>query len=247
MSVDRHLEQIYGRVTLVGGVGDPSRGRLCIMSFVALLAGEGHSDMPATASRVIRNFAVPVNDAMPAKQRQRLKPFAPRIIGTHDGLDGRRAAWLRQVLAQEILPRMREDARIAVLTGSRRRLLERFWAPSARWHLEGRMTELLRAFDNDLLPDREAHVGAALGRMLVLCAAAAPSPERQAWYWDRAIALLDELCEIGAERRAAVLTPFGLQRADAVLPASGPADHAGWAKWFHPMSYVSSHTSEDVH
>jgi hypothetical protein len=46
---------------------------LCGISFVALLAGEGNTDQPASASPLIRNLAIPVNDAMPQEVRQRLK------------------------------------------------------------------------------------------------------------------------------------------------------------------------------
>ena len=73
------------------------------MSLVAFLAGEPHSDAPGCASPLIQTFAVLVNDHMPHAARQRLKPFAPRIIGTDDGFDPVRAAVLRHALAEEIL------------------------------------------------------------------------------------------------------------------------------------------------
>jgi hypothetical protein len=57
------------------------------MSFVACLAGEKESDAPRCASPVIRAFAILINEQMPREVRQRLKPFAPRIVGTKDGLD----------------------------------------------------------------------------------------------------------------------------------------------------------------
>ena len=41
MDADRRLERLCERVTLVGGVGTPKRGELCIMSFVALLGRGG--------------------------------------------------------------------------------------------------------------------------------------------------------------------------------------------------------------
>jgi hypothetical protein len=111
MDVDRQLEQLCERVTLIEGVGSRRRGELCIMSFVALLAGERHTDHPACASPLIRNLAISVNDAMPQQVRQRLKPFAIRILGTNDGRDRARAEVLRQALAGEILPRIRRDWR----------------------------------------------------------------------------------------------------------------------------------------
>src|SRR3712207_4557165 len=105
MDLDPRLQRAFDRVELVSGsIGDPGQGRMCLMSLVAFLAGEPHSDSPGCASPLIQTFAVPVNDHMPRAARQRLKPFAPRIIGTHDGLDGLRAAVLRRALAEEILP-----------------------------------------------------------------------------------------------------------------------------------------------
>src|SRR3712207_7304471 len=104
MDLDPRLQRALDRVELVGGsIGDPGEGRMCLMSLVAFLAGEGHSDAPGCASPVIQAFAVVVNDHMPRVARQRLKPFAPRIIGTHDGFDRVRAEILREALAEEIL------------------------------------------------------------------------------------------------------------------------------------------------
>ena len=92
MDLDLRLQRALDRVELVSGsIGDPGQGRMCLMSLVAFLAGEGHSDAPGCASPLIQAFAVAVNDLMPRAARQRLKPFAPRIIGTNDGLDGARA------------------------------------------------------------------------------------------------------------------------------------------------------------
>src|SRR5215213_3060577 len=105
MDLEPRLQRALDRVELVGGsIGDPGQGRMCLMSLVAFLAGEDHSDSPGCASPLIQAFAVAVNDHMPRPARQRLKPFAPRIIGTGDGFDRLRAAILRQALAEEIPP-----------------------------------------------------------------------------------------------------------------------------------------------
>src|SRR5579872_7182520 len=99
------MERVYARVRLVRGMGSRRKGRLCVMSFVALLAGERHTDAPTTSSPFIRTLAVYLNDAMPDLERQRLKPFAPRILGTNDGLDRERAEVALGVLTAEIVPR----------------------------------------------------------------------------------------------------------------------------------------------
>src|ERR671916_569815 len=105
MDLHPRLQRALDRVELVGGsIGDPGDGRMCLMSLVAFLAGEDHSDSPGCASPLVQAFAVAINDLMPRAARQRLKPFAPRIIGTDDGFDRVRAAILRQALAEEIPP-----------------------------------------------------------------------------------------------------------------------------------------------
>src|SRR3954447_1181222 len=99
MDLNLRLQRAFDRVELVSGtIGNPGDGRMCLMSLVAFLAGEDHSDAPGCASPLIQAFAVQINDHMPDAARQRLKPFAPRIIGTNDGLDGARVQVLSQVL-----------------------------------------------------------------------------------------------------------------------------------------------------
>jgi hypothetical protein len=106
MDLDVRLQQAFDRVELVSGsIGDPSEGRMCLMSLVAFLADEQHSDAPKCASPLIQTFAVLINDHMPHGARQRLKPFAPLIIGTDDGLDGLRAAVLRHAYLDGRNPR----------------------------------------------------------------------------------------------------------------------------------------------
>ena len=69
-------------------------GARCAMEWVAHLAGEAHSDTPATVSPVLAAFARSRNDALDDSRRQRLRPYLARMIGTaDDGLDERRA-WL---------------------------------------------------------------------------------------------------------------------------------------------------------
>lgn len=63
----------------------------CAMEFVAYLAGEPHTDRPACVSPMLREFYVRLNDALPDDQRQRLRPYLARAIGTAgDGLDMQR-------------------------------------------------------------------------------------------------------------------------------------------------------------
>lgn len=103
------MEHVLDRVQLVRGKGQRRKGHLCIMSLVALLAGERHTDAPITASPFIRHFAIALNDSMPESERERLKLFAPRILGTNDGLDAERVRLVQRAFAEEVAPRLHAD------------------------------------------------------------------------------------------------------------------------------------------
>jgi hypothetical protein len=64
----------------------------CAMEVVAWLAGEGITDAPVCASPVLRVFTVDLNDRWPDRQRQKLRPYLPRMVGTAgDGQDEARS------------------------------------------------------------------------------------------------------------------------------------------------------------
>jgi hypothetical protein len=72
---------------------NPQDGR-CAMEWVAHLAGERHSDQPDCVSPVVRALCVALNDGLEGAERQRLRPYLTRTIGTAtDGLDNRRG-WM---------------------------------------------------------------------------------------------------------------------------------------------------------
>ena len=65
----------------------PDEGR-CAMEWVSHLAGEPHNDRPACVSPALRSFCVALNDGLGNRERQRLRPYLTRTIGTaDDGLD----------------------------------------------------------------------------------------------------------------------------------------------------------------
>jgi hypothetical protein len=67
---------------------------LCAMEWVAYIAGEDHTDAPECVSPVLRTFAIAVNDRWDDVQRQKLRPYLARCIGTAgDGRDQERG-WL---------------------------------------------------------------------------------------------------------------------------------------------------------
>ncbi len=81
------------RVRLEAG-GHRDRGPvLCAMELVAWMAGESHTDRPACTCPVIGSFIRSLNDELPPRPRQYLKPHLRRLIGTRSGkpVEARRA------------------------------------------------------------------------------------------------------------------------------------------------------------
>jgi hypothetical protein len=96
----------------------PSNGLVnaCVMEAVAYVAGEPFSDRPACASPVITSFLVSWNDSMDDVDRQMLKPYIVRVVGTRTGKrhEKQRAWMLTDWLARECAPAW---MRLAGLTG----------------------------------------------------------------------------------------------------------------------------------
>jgi hypothetical protein len=229
MDVDRRLERLCERITLVEGVGDPKRGELCVMSFVALLAGEDHTDHPASASPLVRNLAISINDAMPRDERQRLKPFAARIVGTNDGRNLARAEMLRQALAGEILPRIRRDFGAGQAAERCRAPLEFLFAGAFGFasgigrDSETRIALLLAQLERGIPPGYEPCVGSAAGEILARCMHEATTWEQRAWYRDEAISLLDRLCDVGAKPCKEAIKDDRIARAEERLGGTRPS------------------------
>ena len=221
MDVDRRLERLCERVTLVEGAGSPRRGELCVMSFVALLAGGRHTDHPAGASPLIRNLATAVNDALPRDERQRLKPLAARIVGTDDGRDQARVEVLRRTLEREILPRVRRDWGAGRDAVRRRVPLEFLFADAIGRDFGGCIAQLLARLERGVPPGSEPRVGAAVGELLARCMREATTRERRNWYRDAAVGLLDRLCDVGAEARGPAIRHEALARAEERLGDGG--------------------------
>lgn len=210
-SIDTRVERLYQQIELVRGSGDPSRGRLCIMSFVAFLAGERHSDAPATASAVIRNFAIVVNDEMPAHLRQRLKPFAPRILGTNDGLDRQRLDLLRRAATEELLP----------LAGATPCPASPAPASGLMGWIRARLMPQMEAtLAADAVAASEVELAASAAKLIALAARRAPNAAEQERCWGKAIELLDRLCDVGAERPRPQAEPTRLAWLDELAAKS---------------------------
>ena len=96
----------------------PSNGLVeaCVMEAVSYVAGEPWSAAPECASPVITAFLVSWNDSLPDEDRQMLKPYIPRIVGTRTSKkDEETRAWMMtDWLARECAPAW---LRLAGLTG----------------------------------------------------------------------------------------------------------------------------------
>ncbi len=81
-------------------------GAACVMEAVAYLAGEPWSDHPICASPIITSFLISWNDSMNDSDRQMLKPYIPRLVGTRTNkADETVRAWmLTDWLARECAP-----------------------------------------------------------------------------------------------------------------------------------------------
>ena len=64
-----------------GAHSNPEDG-VCIMEAVAFVAGEPHSDHPMCASPSISEFLRRWNDRCNEEQRQELKQYIPRLVGS---------------------------------------------------------------------------------------------------------------------------------------------------------------------
>ena len=73
------------KIVLKRGAHDPPDNGIvdaCVMEVVSYVAGEPWSDSPQCASGVIGAFLRSWNDALPDGDRQRLKPYVTKLIGT---------------------------------------------------------------------------------------------------------------------------------------------------------------------
>lgn len=189
MSVEITFQRLYDQVELITGVGDARLGKLCIMSFVSLLSGETFGDRPKSVSPVIRKFAIPVNDRMDDTGRQRLKPFAPRMVGTNDGLDDVRAELLYRAVQHEILPVVPLSRAVAADPARAAQAVGR------------RAAENLRHIREAYGDGRHEVLAKETGHLLAALSERERDATRRRWYWDQAIGLLDRLCDVGAAER----------------------------------------------
>lgn len=216
MPLDLKMQRLYDRAELVVGIGDPQLNRFCVMSFVAFMAGEWFGDRPKTASPVIRKFVIPLNDRVDAATRQRLKPFAVRIIGTNDGYDAARADMIYHTVVSRILPAALRDlagpshaadgpqaGESAEDAGDAAPAAIRLAVAALPLRLRRNVDHILDARAGgrlDLLAKEASHLTASAAEMV-------SGTERRDWYLTMALDLLDRLCDVGAGQAAREISP----------------------------------------
>jgi hypothetical protein len=115
------------RVRLTAGGHTSPREGVCVVELASLIAQEEFSDRPDCVCPVIASFLRGWNDRAPYAERQRLAPYAERIVGSRRGPEvtrERRDICLRWTGAdvsrggvRHLFRRARTWARIAILCG----------------------------------------------------------------------------------------------------------------------------------
>ena len=213
MTTDFSHQRLYDSIELVPGVGNRSLNELCVMSLVALLAGENHTDRPKAACPVIATFAIKINDGIDCEARQTLKPFAPRIVGTRDGLARRRAWVLTNIILGEVLPHRARSAGHSVPAAlvEQLRVRSQSFDPGELQDLYAllRNEAKILGLDRGRLADFRYLLRACARGSDELAANACASIlsdfarhpaqlEESGWYWNKAIEMIDRICDVGA-------------------------------------------------
>jgi hypothetical protein len=211
----RQVETLFRQLDLVPRVGERRESELCVMSLVALLAGERHTDRPATACPVIASYAIKINDTLDCDTRQGLKLLATRIMGTNDGRHAERAWLLARVCVNEVFVYLMEDigAPATVIADLPRMPLEidssfDFKQLSSELQLVGRhygmersrladFRYLLRACNRG----STEFVASAAAVTIVDCARLSEIPLEDNRYWDIGVGMFDRLCDVGLNER----------------------------------------------
>lgn len=76
------IEKNLDTLILAKGSHGSRHEAVCLMEAVAYFNNEPWSDHPACACPVLTAFGIGLNDAWGDEDRQRLKPFIPKLIGT---------------------------------------------------------------------------------------------------------------------------------------------------------------------
>ena len=170
-------------LNLKSGSHSPGSGQFCFNEAAAWLAGERHTDAPDCVSRVLRNYTMRLNDRWSDEQRQTLKPYLPRMVGTGgDGKDEIRRRIAAEALCTDLLPPwlrlagLDEHAdRISGMAGaSYADLGDALWkARDAGWAARAAKLDEIRAKVRERLAAKPVAVAVAAAVAVAVAAAAA--------------------------------------------------------------------------
>jgi len=85
VQINRDRLAILADLILQSGNHKSFEDGACVMECVAYVAGEPFSDHPQCACPVLTSFCISLNDNWTEDDRQRLKPFVERLVGTRGG------------------------------------------------------------------------------------------------------------------------------------------------------------------
>ncbi len=99
---------------------------MCAMELVAYIAGEAHNYAPICTSELLTGFTVRLNDSMRPTDRENLKPFLPRLVGTRAGDERCRFEAMARMMVVRLLAPALESQGATILAA---RLRQRSLAP----------------------------------------------------------------------------------------------------------------------
>ena len=123
---DVEISRLMDSTWLEHGAHRRRENGMCAMELVAYIAGEAHGYEPDCASALLTGYTIRLNDSMRPVEREGLRPFLPRLVGTSAGDEQRRfEAMARMMLTRLFAPAL--ERRGAVVLAAR--LRERSRAP----------------------------------------------------------------------------------------------------------------------
>ena len=121
MRINGDISERFGSLRLEPGAHESPRDGVCVMELASLLADEEFSDSPECVCPVIASFMRGWNDRLGYSDRQRLLPYAARVVGTSGDREAtrrRRQICLEWIGAHDPGERLALRARIAMLLGA---------------------------------------------------------------------------------------------------------------------------------
>ena len=181
--IKARLEKLDDIILSEGAHKDAADG-MCVMEAAAWIAGEDWTDGPLCVSPLLADFCRRLNDAWDDKDRQRLKPFAARVIGTAgDGQDNARSYLALDWLVRTYTPAWLDLAGLsaeAEALRAHRRIVDRVAAESVRERVEHARQSAYTAQDAALAAAWDAALAAARAAALAAAGAAAWDAARAA-------------------------------------------------------------------